>query len=221
MPFAIRRAFLESHLKNEVSMSKEVSETLRAAYEAVQAAEVPEHLQEVAFREAMRLLSPSAPPAPAVIAVAGKVKPGGGAVSSGAEDTEQVVPEETVYARVVEQTGADRDKVEQLVHMDNDVPKVTIPGLRLGKNNAEKTRAIAQILTIVRGFGLGENDTSLEVVRTEAIRLKCYDSANFTAQLAKLDGYVITGSGQNRRIRAKATGIQAFPALVDRLFGEA
>lgn len=199
-------------------MSEEVSETLREAYAAVQAAGVPEHLQEVAFREAMRILSPSAPPAPAVNPAADKAKGRGGDT---AVDAEQVVSEETMYARVAEQTATDRDKVEQLVHMDNDVPRVTIPGMRLGKNNAEKTRAIAQILTIFRGFGLGENDTSLEVVRNEAIRLKCYDSANFTAQLAKLDGYVITGSGQSRRIRAKATGIQSFPAFVDRILGEA
>jgi hypothetical protein len=97
---------------------------------------------------------------------------------------------------------------------------VSIPGIKLGKNNAEKTRAIAQILTIVRGFGLDEAETSVEVVRAEAIRLKCYDSANFSSQLGKLSGFVITGSGTNRRIRSKAAGIQAFPGLVDSLLGE-
>jgi hypothetical protein len=198
---------------------EELSATLRKAYEAVTAAEIPERLQEAAFREAMRILSPSIQSHVTINPVApGQVVGGAGVPAPGDGDAVPAVSEEEMYARVAQQTGADGDKIE---HMDGDVPKITIPGLKLGKNNAEKTRAIAQILTIVRGFGLGENDTPLDVVRNEATRLKCYDSANFAAQLSKLDGFVLTGSGQSRRIRAKASGIQAFPALVDRLIGEA
>src|SRR5690606_29374566 len=100
------------------------------------------------------------------------------------------------------------------------VLKVSIPGIKLGKNNADKTRAIAQILTIVRGFGLDEDETSLELVRAEAQRLKCYDSANFSSQVKVLNGFLITGSGANRRIRAKSAGISAFPAFVDSLLAE-
>jgi hypothetical protein len=62
---------------------------------------------------------------------------------------------------------------------------------------------VAQTLTIARGFGLEENETPLEVIRSECTRLKVYDSANFSSQLAKLAGYVVSGSGQNRRLRAK------------------
>ena len=194
----------------------ELSKTLRAAYDAVREAGIPERLEEAAFREAMRVMvpAPGAAPARAVPAV---VPP------RGKQDPESVpeVTEDELYARVIDQTGVDRDKLEQLVHLDNGTPKITLSGMKLGKNNAEKTRVVAQVLTIVRGFGLGENDTALEVVRSEVGRLKCYDSANFTAQLAKLDGFVVTGSGQNRRIRAKSNGIQAFAALVERLVGEA
>jgi hypothetical protein len=198
----------------------EVSEMLKKAYEAVAAAEIPDQLHEAAFREAMRMLVPAVAPAAAVApAVAPAASGRTSAPRAGGELPD--VPENVMYERVVAQTGANREKVERLVHMDNGVPTISVPGVRLGKNNAEKTRRIAEILTIVRGFGLGENDTSLEVVRAEATRLKCYDSANFTAQLSKLDGYVITGGGQNRRIRAKAGGITGFPALVDLLIEEA
>lgn len=208
-------------MREQVQMT-EVSETLKKAHEAVIEAEIPEELHEIAFREAVRLLAPAIQPITAVtpsksLATQGKVL----AKSAGSEDGAPVVSEDEMYERVVMQTGAERTKVEELFHEDSNVPVVSLPGLRLGKNNAEKTRVIAQVLTIARGFGLGENDTSIEVIRNEAIRLKCYDSANFTSHLATLDGYVITGSGQNRRIRAKAIGIAAFPALVDRLAGEA
>lgn len=202
----------------------DLSATLRKAYEAVTAAELPEHLHEAAFHEAMRLLSPpptSVPTTSLTPAARSGGLAGNGGVASGAADSMPQVPEDVMYDRVAEQTGVDRDKIERLVHMDDDGPRITIPGMRLGKNNAEKTRAVAAILTIVRGFGLGENDTPLEVVRSEVIRLKCYDSANFAAHLSKLDGFVVAGSGQTRRIRAKGGGIESFAGLVDRLVGEA
>lgn len=196
----------------------QLSETLRKAYEAVTAAAIPDHLHEVAFREAMRVLVP--PPSGAAQATS-RAGGGTGSTPSGeVVDPTPQVSEDSMYDQVAAQTGVQRDKIERLVHMDDDGPRITIPGMKLGKNNAEKARVIAQVLTIVRGFGLGENDTSLEVVRGEVVRLKCYDPANFTAQLSKLDGFVITGSGQSRRIRAKASGIQAFAGLVDRLVGE-
>lgn len=198
----------------------DVTETLKKAHEAVIAAEIPTELHEVAFREAVRLLVPNQPmittARPSVVPVQGK----GADAKTKSEDV-SVVPEDVMHEQVSRETGADRAKVEQLFHLDNNVPVVSLPGLRLGKNNAEKTRVIAQVLTIARGFGMGEVDTSVEVIRNEATRLKCYDSANFMSHLSTLDGYVITGSGSKRRIRAKATGVQGFPALVDRLVGEA
>ena len=96
---------------------------------------------------------------------------------------------------------------------------VSIAGIKLGKNNAERTRAVAQILAMTRGFGLGESDTPLEVVRAECDRLKVYDQNNFAAHMKALNGYVVTGTGQNRRLRAKGPGISAFAGLVDDLLG--
>ncbi|MFJ9317236.1 hypothetical protein ACIRN4_23820 [Pimelobacter simplex] len=217
----------------------EVSETLKKAWTAVEDAGLPEKIQEVAFREAVRLLVPTqvvaaAPAAAAPAAAAprtagqtgksgaasgatGSGSSGGGSNGDGSKITEG---ESTILDKVEQHTGVSREKLEELVHLDDGVLKVSLPGIKLGKNNADKTRAIAQILTIVRGFGLDEDETSLELVRSEAQRLKCYDSANFSSQVKVLNGYLITGSGTNRRIRAKSGGINAFPAFVDSLLGE-
>lgn len=204
----------------------ELSETLKQAYEAVVAAEIPEHLQEIAFGGALEMLRPDAraPTAPTpAITPFGTGTGGTGTASAKTVDTDgaPAVLENVMYDRVVAHTGVARSKIEALVHMDDGLPTVSIPGLKLGKNNAEKTRRIAAILSIVRGFGLGEYETPVEAVRAEATRLKCYDSANFSSYLAKIDGYVVTGAGQTRRIRAKAPAIAGFPALVDLLIEEA
>jgi hypothetical protein len=203
----------------------EVSEVLEKAWTAVREADLPESIQPVAFREAVRLLSPqsypAAPPLQPAPPSGGDVRGSGTTKASNgnAEDGGFAVSEAEVYDRVAQHTGVDRDKLEQLVHLDDDAIRVSLPGIRLGRNNADKTRTVAQILTVVRGFGLDEDGTSVEAVRSEAQRLKCYDSANFSSHLGKLNGFVITGSGSNRRIRAKAPGIAAFPGLVDDLVG--
>jgi hypothetical protein len=157
----------------------------------------------------------------------GGVKPGSGGGNKGAVGGDSnnsqgavVVPEGEIYDRVATQTGIDRAKLEAIVHLDDDGLRVSLPGLKLGKTNSERTRAVAQILTITRGFGLDESETSLEVIRSECDRLKVYDSANFSTHIKGLTGYVVNGAGQNRRLRAKGPGIQAFGALVESLVGE-
>jgi hypothetical protein len=196
----------------------DAAEVLKKAWSAVENAGLPEHVQPTALREAVRLLALSdGVGAPAVLAVRRGAGDVGGASSDGDGDERVSVGENAIYERVVEHTGADREKLEQVLHLDDGVVRVSLPGLRLGRNNADRTRAVAQILTIARGFGLEENETPLEVIRTECTRLKVYDSANFSSQISKLMGYVVSGSGQNRRLRAKSPGIQAFPALVETL----
>lgn len=211
----------------------EVSETLKKAWTAVEDAGLPEKIQEVAFREAVRLLVPAqgvatAPAAaPNTSGETGKSPhttgstasgtSGGASNGTGPKITEA---ESTILDKVEQQTDVSRAKLEELVHLDDGILKVSLPGIKLGKNNADKTRAITQILTIVRGFGLDEDETSLELVRAEAQRLKCYDSANFASQIKVLNGYLITGDRTNRRIRAKPGGIHGFPAFVDSLLSE-
>jgi hypothetical protein len=200
----------------------EASETLRKAWAAVEAADLPEKIHEVAFREAVRLLASAQVLAATTAAVPrlDKSIDGAGASREGSSgDAGVTVPEEEIYQRVVTHTGADRDKLEQLVHLDGDVLKVSIPGIKLGKNNAERARAVAQILTITRGFGLEESETSLELIRAECDRLRVYDQNNFSGHMKALNGYVVTGTGTSRRVRAKSAGIAAFPTLLDALVG--
>jgi hypothetical protein len=200
-----------------------VSETLKQAWAAVQEASLPEEMHEVAFREAVRLLAPASKEIAGERGMgtpSGNKSSGGTGGSGGSEsDGGPSRTENEIYDLVVQQTGVDRDKLAQVVHLDDDDPKVGIAGIKLGKNNAERARAVAQILTMTRGFGLGESETSLEIIRAECDRLKVYDSANFSSHMKALTGYVITGTGQNRRLRARGPGVAAFPGLVDNLLG--
>lgn len=203
----------------------ETSDILKKAWAAVQDAGLPDKLHEVGFLEAVRLLSPQEP-APTVSASTAAAptprtsRENGTASDPSKDGADATVSEELMYDRVVTQTGVSRDKLERLVLLDEEGPRLALPGIKLGKNNADRARAVAQVLTIVRGFGLGEDATSLDVIRAECTRLKVYDSANFSTQVTKMDGYPVAGSGSNKRLRARGVAITAFPALVDRLLGE-
>jgi hypothetical protein len=205
----------------------EASEVLKEAWVAVEEADLPDEIKAIAFREAVRLLSPgdsASWPAHGVAPV-GKQGTGGpskgrGDQVRGGEDGQVPVTEAEIYDRVVAQTGADRGKLEQVVHLDDGDIRVSIPGIKLGKSTAERARSVAQLLAITRGFGLEESETPLEVVRKECERIKVYDSPNFSSQIRALDGYVVTGSGRSRRLRPKSPAIEAFPALIEGLVGD-
>jgi hypothetical protein len=206
----------------------EVSETLKKAWAAVEEARLPEVIHVVAFKEAVRLLTPSERIAPPHVESSrtGRTSTNraasGGATHSGDDSNDAVGPfvtEEEMYDRVVQQTSVDRNKLELIVHLDDDGPRVSLAGLKLGRNNAERARAVAQILCLTRSFGLGESETSLEIIRSECDRLRVYDPANFSSHMKALTGFVINGAGPTRRLRAKGPGIAAFSALVDNLLG--
>lgn len=200
----------------------DVSKVLENAWAAVEGANLPVEVRPDAFREAVRLLAPLSAPSSSPHSV----KSGGSETRY--QESKMLPPEgngsgpseDEIYARVVAQTGVEREKLERAVYLDDDAIRVSLPGLKLGKNNAERARAVAQLLTVVRGFGLEESETSLEVIRAECERLKVYDSANFSSHMKGLSGFVVTGTGQNRKVRAKGPGIQAFPALIGQLLGE-
>ncbi|WP_241060380.1 hypothetical protein [Streptomyces marispadix] len=196
----------------------EVSDVLKDAWAAVEAADLPGEIQPVAFREAVRLLSPASSATTSAMLTSGhSTDSAPGTVEPEGSAAHAPIAEREIYDRVVEHTGVDRAKLEHLVHMDDDGPHMSVPGLKLGKSNAERARAVAQIIIMVRSFGIGENETPLEVIRAECERLKVYDSANFSSQVRALNGYVVTGSGQNRRVRAKSAAVQSFSGFVDSL----
>lgn len=200
----------------------DVKEILVEAWSEVRAAELPEHMQEVAFREVLQHMLHGSTPASerttAHIENKNQSTPTGAVWRPVNSPDETEGPKESeIYRRVSEHTGIEESKVEELLYVDNDEIRVVIPGLKLGKNNADRTRAVAQLLTVARGFGLEEEGTLLSTIRAECSRLKVHDSANFSSQISKLPGYVVSGLGSNRRLRIRSGGVQSFVDLANQL----
>jgi len=207
----------------------ELAESIKTAWAAVEESGVPDHMQELAFKEALRvLLGTTTQPVQQQIKQTPKPPGGGGGGGGGKRapadddgDGATAADEETVIAALVEHTGVPAEKLEKVFHLDNGVVKLLVNHSSLGSNAADKTRATAQIITVVRKIGMGYADTSFDVIRAECDRKHFYDPGNFASKhLPNIEGFAVKGEGRNKKLEARNGGINAFPALIDKVLGE-
>lgn len=194
----------------------DISATLKNAWDAVQAADLPDQIQSAAFTEAVRMLSMPTGTSGGTAQQTAHPAPSREAPSSGAAESE-ALDELDLLTRVQTGTGVSPDGLRQLIHVDGDTVKISVAASALGKTSSSQTRGLARLITVTRGFGIPESDTSLELIRAEASRLRCYDGPNFSRHIGGIQGYVVVGSGKSKRLRAKPAGVTAFPALVAEL----
>jgi hypothetical protein len=201
----------------------ELAQSIRTAWTAVEESGVPEHMQELAFKEALRSLLGTAPQAAPGQQSKLKRSDDGGE-PTGDDDGEGAPPtvdEHAVIAAVSEHTGVAVEKLDRVFHLDNGVVKILVNHSSLGSNAADKTRAAAQIITVVRKVGMGHADTDFDIIREECQRKHFYDSGNFASKhLPNIDGFAVKGEGRSKRLEARNGGLAAFPVLVDKVLGE-
>ncbi|MGV1080835.1 MAG: hypothetical protein ACOYD1_13500 [Candidatus Nanopelagicales bacterium] len=136
---------------------------------------MPEHMQALAFKEALRSLLGTVPQTEQ-FHQATKLKSGGGKqISVSAPGGDATVDEDAVIAGVSEHTGVPVEKLERVFHLDTGAVKILVNHSALGANAADKTRAAAQIITVVRKVGMGHTDTDFDIIRDECQRKHFYD----------------------------------------------
>ncbi len=205
----------------------QVVESIKSAWAAVEESGVPKHMEDIAFREALRALLGTNVPAGTVNAKKATAKtPGDGAATkvegkNSDEGAGEWLDEDTVIASVSAETGVPVEKLERVFHIDGGVVKLLGVHTKYGPNTADKARSIAQLVTVVRRVGMQKNDTPLTVIKAACDSKHAYDGKNFTSKhMTSVSGCVIKGEGQNRRLEAKNVAITAFPALIDQILGE-
>jgi hypothetical protein len=204
----------------------DVSEILRMAWRAVEDAELPDEVRQTAFREAVRLMGPQlavpvSPTPPPVTIETRRTTAAGGPDAATQRGRATTLSENEFYEKLTTNTGVEKGKLERIVHIEGDVPQITLTRVKLERSMSKRAQAVAQILSVARLFGLNETETSLDVIRDECERLKVYDSKNFSTHMRGITGFQIKGGAtKSRRVKALETGIKAFPTLVDSLLGE-
>jgi hypothetical protein len=195
----------------------DVTDAIKKGWAAVEESGVPEHMQKLAFREVLRTLLGTAHPA----SKQSEQPVGGGAKPVRDEDSgDTTTDEETVIAAVSEHTGVPAEKLEKVFHLDNSTVKLLVNHSSLGSNAADKTRAAAQIITVIRKIGMGQSETAFDVIRQECERKHFYDSKHFAnTHLSNIEGFAVKGEGRNKQLEARNAGIEAFSALIDKVLG--
>lgn len=200
----------------------ELAESIKTAWTAVEESGVPDHMQELAFKEALRSLLGTTPHNGAT-AAAGRVPTAPQLKQDdGDVDSEQQISasEEEVIQRVSDETGVPVEKLEAVFHIDGEVVKLIGPHGKYGSSTSDQARNVARIVTVVRKLGMGHADTTFETIKDACESKHCYDSKNFASQhMPKIDGFVVKGDGRSRRLEAKGGGISSFPDLIDKVLG--
>lgn len=200
----------------------ELAESIKTAWTAVEESGVPDDMQELAFREALRSLLGTARHNGAT-AGAGRVHPAPQfkqADDDGNGEQQFNASEEEVIQRVSEETGVAVEKLEAVFHIDGEVVKLIGPHGKYGSSTSDQARNVARIVTVVRKLGMGHADTTFETIKDACESKHCYDSKNFASQhMPKIDGFVVKGEGRSRRLEAKGGGISSFSDLIDKVLG--
>jgi hypothetical protein len=76
---------------------------------------------------------------------------------------------------------------------------------------------VAQVVPVLRLYGLNEAETSTKVIREECDRLKCLDEKNINTYLASLDGVTYLGPSTDKKLKVRPAGVTAFTRIVTRL----
>ena len=195
------------------------SDQLTEAWKVVDQADLPEDMREAALREVLRSLHLEADTAgkPRRVSDSKKKDKDGDSGESG-----DSISEQDMLAEVARQTDVPVGQLEQLVMFEDGELKIVLGNKDVGKkSNAEGTRIVARILTVVGLHGLSRSDTTFDLIRKECERLKVYDSKNFASNhMMTVDGFTVRGTGSSRRLAARSPGLRAFPDLVNQLLGD-
>lgn len=184
--------------KGMTMKNSDVSEKLRAAVEAIEAADVPDDLREVAFSRALDLLAGVQVPVP----VKGD-EPVGGTVHD--EPPSGELPE--VLERIAAELDVPAAAIERVYRVDGEKLDLEVPPSALPDSDAGAARQIALLIAAGRQLGgLDEKWTDIDEIRDVCVEYSRYDVNNFATSLKRLrdelrfgdEGVRITRPGKER-----------------------
>lgn len=192
--------------------SEALIHALKDALEALDAAQVPEDLREVAFARALdNLIGTPARTAGTDTSVAEG--------SAGGPSGEADGP----VANIASRLNIDVSTASRVFDVDEDGVHLVVPRGRFETSKLAATRQVAQLVVAARrAAGLDQEWTSAEHVRRTADDKGVLDSTNFAKALADLDGQGmrIRGERQNREIKINDAGFEAAGKVAEQLVGE-
>ncbi len=211
--------------------------TEHQAWSQVEKAKVPPALQEVAFKEAVALLTGSGGGGGSNgrgratnagndgASVTPKKRPAKAARKSApagvppVTDTLTPIGEDEFFEKIEDETGVPKDKLERVFHLENGLPQLSVKSNQLGSALKERMETIAKVLCVARAVAYSEDGTSMRILRAECRRLRSLDEKDVNKYLSEIDGLVYVGPPRDKRLKVRPAAEAAFPAVIDKLLG--
>lgn len=194
----------------------EPTEVLTKALAAVEEAQIPDDLRELAFGKAVDLYAGTASP-----------QTGGGQQHQAPpppppseRDRHSDLPER--LTKVAEFYGLPADEVEDYFAEGEDGElRFTHDPESLGSTTVETVRSLSLLLGCARRMGgYDDNGTSVQVFRQECQRLGIYDTSNFSGHVGGMTKWFnVNGTGTGRTFVLKPTGRKDAKKLMSELAG--
>lgn len=199
----------------------DVEELLTRAWGAVEKAGIPEPLQEYAFREALTRLSGGLTPA-----TTPPVEDGGS--TSGGKGDEQPAREAAVasslttdelFAKFANESEIAVADLERVFYFSNGEPHLNGPRSKLGKTASDQAKTIAVALAAAYDYALDKQAPD-DVVRAEAVRLKCDLAGNWARTMNGLSAVSWVGANRQKQFKTKVDTTDALKKLVASILGQ-
>jgi hypothetical protein len=191
-------------------LSTDIADVLAKAWKAVQDAQIPEPLQELALGRAIDLLAGNyVPPQGAEPSRPTIQPPGQPHAGTGTAGSAGPVGEKELYRRMSEGTGVSVETLERLVHLDSGVPKILLKKSQLPSKTGTAQKAITLILTVATHYLTGDEDVDLRPIREECKQFTAL--ANFMANIEGIADITITGPrGGNKKVKVRKALLHSF-----------
>lgn len=196
-------------------VSMNVEEVLQKAIDAVNSANIPSELREVAFTRAIDLIVGEKPVASANNKDSNGTKNAGGGADLDPTDSDRL-------KKIADAVGVSRERIE-LIYLEHeeDLQVVVDPG-QLGSTMKERSKSIGLLVAAGRQLGgWDENTTPDIVVRSEIDRLGVYDGGNYSKYMKDMSAWFnVNGSGRNATFKLKFQGREYLKTFAKGLVGE-
>lgn len=197
--------------------SRALPEVLKEVLAALDEANVPEDLREVAFAKAFDHAAGASGAAWTTGSASGASPP---ASAGGGGD--QAVDRGDVFARIADKLAVTKEQAAHVFDIDEDGVHLTVPHAAF---ESKKRTAMQQVMRVVAAARQAidlEEFTATKVLRAACEDRGVLDSGNFASALAAIDGdgVRVKGTGPSRAIKLNAKGYAVAGEIVKQLAGE-
>lgn len=177
-------------------------DVVRSALDAVAEMDRDDPLRAIAFQEVLRASLASQRP----LGTVPHVQPQSGAVA----------PSDDPTGRIASRLGLDVATVQRVFDFAGGTPTLIIQAARLPASKAGATQQIALLRCAAQQAGIGEAETSADIIRQACDEFGRLDEPNFAATLKGLGSLLIAGgSARSRTYRLTRPGYDRVRSLVE------